>query len=408
MPDLVQTIPALRQSMVETAACPRSYVAIYIDGQGGGDSIPSERGTDIHHVMSEYVRHCATLKIKADWAEFDRLASASGPDAGRVLDGIRDRFQVNPDRVYGTEVTLALDENFLPTLNAMDRDTGEVYEIATMPGVTYTANPAAHIGTLDVILLSEDGRRGKVPDYKSHFAIFEADTFQSTLYPFLLLKHMPQLDVVTFELNFVRYQNQYRAVTWRREDMPQMQQEIMRARQRQINTHANPDAAMALPCKVCAYCPLAKNLTCPIAEWNEHTAMNNSDRLRAAEYYRRTRKLHMDVLKQHAAVTGPISYTDGNGKVYEYGPQDAPETRYPLDSTTIRVLADYGEATGENLLDGRLNVSSSKLKSLLKAKKREALRTVFEDSIIQTGTKPKFAVRTPEGVEQDFNPYEEE
>jgi hypothetical protein len=119
--------------------------------------------------------------------------------------------------------------------------------------------------------------------------------------------------------------------------------------------------------------------------------------------------LNNSVLKPWAEVHGAVRYEDGNGKVYEYGEQAVPETRIPLDRTVIKVLEDNAEATGEDLLDGRLNVSSTKLKSLLSAKKRTALRETFEESIFETATKPKYAIRTPDGaVETDFNPYAEE
>lgn len=408
MSELIQVIPALRQSHVEIAACPRAYVAIVIDGHEQPDSIPSERGSEIHHVMSQYVSHCAAAKVESDWVYFNKLTVAAGPVAGPILDNLRNIFRVDWKRVYGTEVTLALDEDFNPAYFTM-KEGGEMYELERIPGVVYSEKPAAHIGTLDVILLTEDMQHGKIPDYKSHPAPFEADTFQSTLYPFMLLKHFPTLQDVKFELNFVRYTGSLRAVSWTRDEMPAMQAEISRARQRQIATHEHPDKALALPCKTCTYCPLGKAMTCPIGEWNEYLTMTPQQRLIWKEWLRRMAAFNSPLLKQFAEVNGNISYTDGNGKVYEYGEMPVAHTRYPLDDTSIRLLAEYAIATGENLLDGRLNISSTKLKSLLKTKKREALRDDFEASVIQTETKPKYAVRTPEGTtEEDFNPYAQE
>lgn len=401
MSTILVQLPALRQSAVETAACPRCYVEIYINGRQQPDSIPSERGTEIHKVMSQYVDHCTKLKVPSDWVHFNKLAAAAGPVAGPILDGIRDTYEVDWERVYGTEITLALDEEFMPTYQS------------SVSAFGFTANEvspeeAAYIGTLDVIRIAHDGVRAKIDDYKSHPAPFDANTFQSTLYPFMLFKHMPSLEVITFELNFVRYTNCLRSVQWKRTDMPEMQAIISRARERQRLTHENPDAALALPNKVCTYCPLAKDLSCPIAEWNEYTTLSLQDRLRWKVWMTKMAGVNNPILKANAEVNGSIRYEDGNGRVYEYGEMPVPSTRYPLDRTTIQVLEQYKQATGEDFLDGKLSISSTTIKPKLKTKKRAALNEIFEESIVETATKPKYAVRTPEGIEQDYNPYAEE
>ncbi len=404
MSTLVKILPPLHQSDVEIAACPLAYVEIKINGKEQPDSIPSERGSEIHRIMSQYVDHCTRLKIASDWNHFNKIAAAAGPVAGPILDGIRDSYQVDWEHVYGTEITLALDEGFRP----VDHHGTSPLRANSEAFQTLSPEPAAYEGTLDAILISDDATRAKIVDYKSHPAVFEADTFQSVLYPFMLFKHLPKLESITFELVFVRYKNCTRALQWKRTDMPEMQATVSRARERQRITHENPDEALALPCTVCTYCPLAKTLTCPIAEWNEHTALKPEDRLRWKVWLKRMTDFNNPILRAWAEVHGPVSYKDGNGRIYEFGEMPVPETRYPLDRTSIQALEDYKTASGEDLLNGRLNISSTKLKGLLKTQKRESLREIFEESIIETATKPKYAVRTPDGVEQDYNPYAEE
>lgn len=394
-------LPALRQSSVETAACPRAYVEIHFNGKAQPDSIPSERGTEIHHVMSEYVRHCAQAAVVADWPKFNELAKAAGPVAGPILDGLRDTYEVDWRRVYATEMLLTLDEDFAPTSRFGDSQ-GAPFD------APFTGKPPAFEGTLDVILLSEDGVRAKINDYKSHPAPFDAVTFQSVLYPFMLFKHLPKLQVVTFELNFVRYVNCRRSVTWKREEMPAMQAIVSRARERQRAIHAAPDAAKAIPCTVCVYCPLAKAMTCPIAEFNEYTVLTPQSRLMWKVWMAKMNAINNPIIKAHAEVEGVVRYEDGNGRVYEYGELPVPSTRYPLDATTLQVLDEYSAATGENWKTWGLDISSTKLKAKLKAKKRAALKEAFEESIIETGTKPKWAVRSPEGINEDFNPYQDQ
>ena len=399
-------IPPTTQSAVETAACPRSYVEIVINGHGEADSIPSERGADCHHVMSKYIQHCAKLQVPSDWAAFDKLAAASGPDAGPILDRVRDTYRVNWQRVYGTEVSLAMDEECNPAYHVVGSPRYAA-TIAQIPGTQYSEALAAYVGTLDVIEINENATAALIGDFKSTLGVFNADSFQGKLYSYSLMRHIESLERVEFKLNFLRYRNCFRSITYTRADMPELQAAISRARERQRLIHANPEAAKPIPCDSCSYCPLAKALKCPIGAWNERTAMDDSTRLMALEYGRRMRDIHLPILRAHAQVLGPISYRDGNGRVYTYGREEVPETRYPLDREALRVLEAYAQASGEDFLDGRLSISSTKLKPLLEAKKREALKEIFEESLIVTSTKPKYAVRKPDGVIDD-NPHLEE
>jgi hypothetical protein len=406
-----QVIPPLSQSKHEASACEVSYVAIHIDGRSAGDSEASDRGSEVHDVMAKYISHCAQIHVASDWVRFNQLAKEAKAEAGGILDGLRDTYSVQWNLVYGTEITMMLDEHLVPTLDISDEHWPKHIpsrNFLTAPG--WTGGYCAHIGTADVILISEDGERGKIVDFKTHPSPFDADTYQGLLYSFMLLKHMPELNQVTFELVFARYQNCTRSIAYKRKDMPEMQQTIMRAREKQKAIHAHPEKAEAIPCKQCAYCPLGiLTLECPIKEQNPMVNLSLESRLIFKEWTRRMNDDNTRILKTHAEVTGPIRYTDGNGRVYEFGKLDVPSTRFPLDQAAIQLLVDHATATGENLLDGRLNISSTKIKGLLKTKKRAMLMEQFEESVIETSTKPKWSVRTPdEGFVPEYNPYESE
>lgn len=400
-------MPATRQSNIEVAACPQAYVEIVINGRTQPESIPSERGTEIHDVMSEYVRHCARYKIQADWKYFNSLTIAAGPVAGPILDGLRDRYRVNWETVFGTEVKLMLDENFNPC--AMEKIWG-VWPQNGIAKYSLHEDAAAYTGTLDVIEISPDGKSAKIPDYKSHPSPFEADTYQSVLYPFMLFKHLPQLESIIFELVFVRYQNCTRSVEWKRIDMPEMQAIISRGRERERIIRNHPDQAKALPVKVCTYCPLMKDLTCPIIEVNEY-AVAAVDRLIAVENARRLIAFHLPILKAQAEVhpDGVISFEDGLGRRHEYGHLEVPTTVIALTPELVRKLDAYTAATGEDWHDWRLRVGSTELMGKLNANKRKPARGDLLKQLLEEGdidgsqTKPAWAVRIAgEGIEEDF------
>lgn len=390
-------IPPLSQSAETVSACPQAYVQIYIHGKVQPNSIPSERGADVHHVASEYTNYCAEQQVPADFAKRDELAALSGPVAGPILDKFLSEYTVDFAHLYGTEITLCLDEDFCPAYYWVDAH-GEMQTeyrgvpIQSIPGVEYSEKPAAFIGTLDALYIIDD--HGDISDFKTQFNIIEEDTFQGTLYSYFVLTHFPKLRKVRFQLQFVRYTKLYRETNWLREDMSEMQRIISRARERQIITHQNPDDAKAIPCASCTYCPLAKDKTCPIAEWNEFTVLSPVEHFIRSEWHRRMRALDMPVLKAHALNNGTISYTDGRGVKYTYGETEVPKTRIPLDDLSIRILVEHAKEKGDNLLDGRLNISSTKLKQLLNTKKRAYLRDKFENSVFITTTTPQFRVTT--------------
>lgn len=406
MSDLIQiqAVPALSQSSQEDMACPRAYVAKNIEKRKRGDSLASSRGNEVHHVMAQYISACARLSIPADWQLFDELAATASAEAGDILQNLRDSYSVAFQFVYTTEITLAISEDLKPCHDAYERGQTQV-----IPGVAYTDADAAHHGTLDVLFLNDDSTRAMVHDFKTHPSPFEPDTYQAKLYTLMVFKHFPTVQTVKFVLVFARYSNCEREVTFQRSDVPELERQVRQARARQIEIHNDPDNAKAIPSSACTYCPLAIDFSCPVAEWNEYMAMSPEQRLMWKEWLRRMAAFNSPLLKAYAEVHGPVSYKDGNGKTYVYGPEEVASTTYPLDRATVQVLEDHAQATGEDLLAGKLRISSTSIKPLLKAKKRAALKEVFEDSIIQTVTKPKFVVRTPEeGVVQDYNPYESE
>lgn len=377
-------------------ACPRGYVEIVLNKRRLPASIPSERGRDIHRVMALYYEHCAKLRVRSDWNYFDQIAVNVGhDDAGPILDGIRDFYECEWERFYAAELTMALTEEFNPA---------PLSKVEGIPGVEYEDKDgwAAYIGTLDVLLLSEDGERAKIPDYKSHPAIFDADTFQSVEYSLFVFKHFPKVKQVTFELNFVRYRNAVREMTYKRIDIPDMEAQLKRARAQQRFLHENPDQAVALPSKTCTYCPLAMDFSCPIGEFNEYTTLSLPDRVKWMEWMRRMGAVNRKILKEWSEVRGAVTYEDGHGRKYQYGEQTVEETRLPLDQSFLKIIDSWKDISGEDLLDGRLAVSQTKVKSYAKAKKREGLRKMLDDSCYERGTKPKYAVRTPdEGVQTD-------
>lgn len=401
-----RVIPPLSQSLVELGSCPESYL-YWREGNKQADSIQSERGTEVHHVAAEYTRHCVKHRVPVDFAYFDKLSAAAGPVAGPILDNLRDTFVVDFERVLACEVRLRLDTDLNPTSHelAWIRPINEAglidcIEDEVFPGITYSGNAAAHAGTLDVILVNEDLTEGFIDDYKSHPRPFEPDTYQSELYPFMAFKHIPSLQKVTFTLIFVRYGfNVRRSVVWTREDMPEMATHIKRARERQLALEAAGEGP-ALPGSHCQYCPkITKPTLCSIAEFNPQINTPMDERLRFVIWAAEQAKVSKTVLKDYVDARGkPITCFDANGRATEFGIQDTEETIYPLDKTSFTLLDRHMSVSPKDSFETmKLRISSTSIKPKLKAKFRAGLAEAFEESVIMRESKPKFAIRKPDG-----------
>ena len=414
MPELVQILPPMTQSKEEMAACAYAYVSIFIRKVATGASVPSERGSDIHDVMAKYVAHCAYRRVPSDWVAFNKLASASGPEAGPILDGLRDSYVVDYEHVLDTEVPLAVDDQFQPAYNVY----GEYRydrELAKFPAIDYSDEPAAYVGKLDVIRISDDGTHGDIDDYKSGPGIFDPeDKIQAPRYALLLFVHFPQLETVTFNLIFARYRNSVRSKTYYRTQMPELQAAMSRAIERQRIAHDAPDEAEALPNDMCQYCPHMRDLTCPQAAINPYMAMPDPKRLQQLNFFRQAAKYHTGLLKTAALVHGSIEYDDGNGVSIKYIQKESPVTKIPLTQALVDKLDEYSSATGDQWTEWRLAVKSTELKSRLKSNKKKPARKDLESELYGEGyidgseTKPKWGIQVGEVFEPEGNPYSEE
>ena len=271
--------------------------------------------------------------------------------------------------------------------------------IDIFPGLDYSGLPAAHAGTLDVILINDDATECLIPDYKSHPRPFDPDTYQSMLYPFMAFKHIPSLRKVIFRLVFVRYgADVIREVAWTRDQMPEMATQLRRARERQLALEAEGQGP-ALPGAHCQYCPkLSRPTLCSIADFNPQINETMEERLRFNVWASEMAKINRAVLKDAVDGSGrPITILDANGKRYEFGCHPTESQVFPLDETFIQLTRNQIAVSTDTWESMKLRVSSTRVKGLMKAKKRDGYRSALEGSVVEMEVKPKFGIRRPDG-----------
>lgn len=386
MTQLVQIKPAppLRQSLIETLACPRSYKAIVIDGLTPPPSPASDRGDDVHHVHAVYTMYCVKRQIPADWEAFDRIAEMAGPEASEILEGVRENYEVDWEHTTGTEVRFELDENFQPS-----------------------GGDPAYAGTRDVDTV--DGDAGGTIDWKSHIRPFpqsDVPNVQSDMYALSRFQENDELQKLTFRFRFVRYAHCERVAEYTRADIPALMAKMEAHRRRQLAIHAHPEKAEAIPSKQCLYCPLLNGL-CPISPrvnpWAQADAVTWTKRLVYLTYAMEQAK---QILREHVQASGaPIEYTDGKGERYIFGPKAIETQEFPL-IPTMQKLLDYRHTEEENPTGkggvpdvawiANLRVGATKLKQYLRPKKRAFLHQSIMDTVAVKVTKTPTRLHRPD------------
>ena len=417
-------IPATTQTKYNQMACESGYKLVNIDGLRPPNTTQSDRGTDIHEVLSQYVVHCASKRVPADFAFLDSLTDSASEEVASILESCRENLTVDWQNLFGSEISMGLDKDFQPTYS-MDHDDqpvpiDQIWGIDSIWGSGEEAwgnskKHPAYCGILDTIYLMPGGTVARIVDWKSHPRPFPADSFQGKLYSPMLMMHIPELTEVEFGLRFVRYANKVTTQKYYRSDVPQMMDDVRRVRSRQQDINEKVENQQPLRThggSHCVYCPCALDplhIPCPLvkviktANGTLRIDMNQMINLPPAE--RLSTRLALDVL-QRANNQAMTQYVDGaqqeihsqdaNGKHYTFGPVEKEKTTYPVFADDgqggftlpiIDALLDWQNANPADLIPKKgskpwflnLKIGSTQLKQYLKAKKREIIDNRIKD-----------------------------
>jgi hypothetical protein len=353
-----------------------------------------------------------------DLNAFETFSHGAGPQAARILSGLRDGYVVDHEHLFATELSMSLDEQFQPT-----DVTPEIEGICGDSGL-----PPWYQGTLDGVYVFRQENKIIVDDFKSHARPFEpSETMQAKMYALLIYQHFTWVETVVFRLTFVRYKNMNRSVEYTRQDVPKLSEEVKAARERQKMIHVNFDNGAEIEViagAMCVYCPLLSNRGCPIAEWNPQAQFEPVDRLKFLLWYSAFSKVNSKTLREYVNGTGKrVVLKDYNGKVYVFGPVESESSVYPLFQATptgiatdpqgnpvmpiVGLLMDYVHSTPEDTTwMGKLVISSTKLNSYLGTKKRAFLDQACQDTADKV-TKATLKVSKPLDECPDDEPEED-
>jgi hypothetical protein len=366
-------IPPLSQSRYEAMACE----LFYHESQTAGvrlESEPARRGTEFHKQIASYMEALRVEHVPTHYAKLEELARESSPEVKELLETFGDARYFDPDKIYDTELYIGADENFNIIEVRGRAERGQERK----PGIVYEC-------MIDLVVMESESE-AEIEDWKTYFQIVDADSFQSKLYPLMLMIMNPAIETVRFVLSFVRYGDAQREVTWKKSDIPYLMEQARQARVRQIKLHTKGVEKMkATPGRQCVYCPLLLT-DCPMKKVNPFAAMPNDQRVGFAIWMKAAKKENDRIVKDILAEHGPIEYKDANGKVYIAEFQRYERTKFPLDETNPLIGMWIEAHPDDQKFVDRLCVSglSTPIKSDKRARLAAALMDIAE---ITVGTK---------------------
>ncbi len=409
-------IPPLHQSTELMTACALFYIEAVIKGNKRPGGIESARGRQVHKVGSDIASWCAHKGVSMDLEAFDRFAKGAGAMATKILVGMRESYSVDFSHLLATELTMSLDENFQPT---------EVPD--AVGGIVADSGLPPHFqGILDTLFLFRESLGAQSDDMKTHPRPYDPSdpdkALQGKMYSLFILQHFPWVMEVKFRLVFVRFKNLYKEVIYTRADLPSLIETVKAARERQKMIHFNYDNKIemeATPGDHCQYCSMLTDRSCPVGQMNENMQLSDEDRLRFKIWDSIFSRANTKVLTAKVQATGRnIVVRDFNGKSYTYGPVESESKVYPLFQATADGIATDKEGNPimpivSLLLDqtlvppddrewlGKLVISSTKMESPLKAKKRVLAHQVITDAADKVTKAPLKVSKPLDAVEDE-------
>jgi hypothetical protein len=347
-----KSLPPLSQSRFGDMACETLYIHKHTQCTRVADSEAAARGIEIHETLATYINHLVETRRATDLELFDALMNGSSGEAKEVLERFRDNHTFDPEQILATELHIELDQDFRP--------------------IEHSERSAEYEGTLDLVWL-HSLTEAEIDDWKSYYQIIDADTFQSKLYPLLLMCLNPSLERVKFVLEFVRY-GASRGVEYTRKDLPWLKELAQRERARQRKLHELAPGGerdlKASPGRHCTWCPLLLN-GCPVAKTNPYGQMTAEARLRFALWLQEAEKQNTKVLKDLMVEQGPIRYRDGNEGEYLADFVPVGKKFYPYREAASVLDEWFSAHPEEHPLRDKLTISG--LSSAIKAEKRAEL-----------------------------------
>lgn len=314
-------------SRLELANCPYAFYNTYVEPRKGNgskvSSLAQDRGSAIHLVLEQITKrmcedpkaHFSNEDLRLWVAQAIEHHPAAYPETGLILEMAQLYIRKPPSLLTPdaeTELRLAVRWN---------EETKQFTECL------YDDPRAIARGRADIWMISDDTTFGICYDHKSQPNIESADTFQQGFYAWVLMKTNPFLSEIRSVLHFTRYGCYSDPHVWSKEELAQVEDEVVT----RINIIENTTDWRPIPNKLCQYC---KHLgDCPAMQEfievlpsgdyrvhhnNLHILGDTQKAVQVAGFIHAAQEavsVGKANLKHHVDISGPIAIP---GLVYDY------------------------------------------------------------------------------------------
>ena len=326
-------VAELRYSAINTMhICKLSAWLIYKKHLRGYQNLFARFGTVLHDILEEYGLHCVANKLDTDYSKFDEIKYKHLPDldesqikdACDVLETIKGNLNWNSILQY--EI-IDIEKRF-----AVNKD---------LISILYDTEDNDPFFSSGIDLNYIDGDTAYVVDWKSVRAIYTKkymeESLQKKIYSWQVFKHYPQVQVVQFAFNFIRYgyQSPWMAIT--RDELPELEAQIkneIEFLKELLALEEEPEAYPSAYCMLCpntGHCSAYKNAFTDIEQ-----VQSPEDALKLYQHYQLAKvqvKRMEEILKFYVDNNEPIKLEHET-----WGPVTHPKIEYPDTKKLISVL----------------------------------------------------------------------
>lgn len=358
---------SISKSLAKSMGCETHFAATYLDPNSTRNLVESsdaaQSGTNFHEYRQRYVDHLVQTNAQKDpdWA-YEWMALKNPDDDSReMIQGDIARFEVNPTTVFGTEVLLSVDENFMPMECETDSLRGR------------RGSPSYAKAIIDLLELTDD--EAVATDLKTTWTA-KTDEYEAEHIAALVFAHF-QVQRVRFRWEFIRLRGLKEERVFDRAEYPLLQTRIRRKRQEYDDLitrfqdgqrlTVNPFAGVCVYCT--ATCPLRQAVNSGTIEippiQTRDDARVVASKLYPAQLWVETAR---GLLREWVEENGPLDL--GNG--YELGIKVTEQRSYPLPAA-LKILGVEVPDSSARWDVPLTSLAVSGLREKAKAKKRAGL-----------------------------------
>lgn len=363
-------------------SCRKHVWHVYGRKHKGSENKFAKLGSVIHNVIEEYLKHCIENNFDTDFIKLDDIVIKNRPfvtetqldDYSQICECLKNNINCGSFLPYKDSIKIEERIKFNEKMECVD----ENFE-----------NPYFSSG---IDLRYRDGNTLYIIDWKSVRSIYTKqymfNSLQRKVYSYISMKKDPTVEEVMFAYNFVRYGYQSDWLVYTRENLEDLEKEIVKEIGEYYKLIAEEEEPDGEPSGFCILCPIKGMCNEYKHAYDEIERVDSEeDAIKLFRQYQICgirRKQMEEMLKFYIDHNSPIRFKDE-----EYGPVTNKDIKYESPQKTIEVIKSFG-IEGSSIYNV-VNITSTNIKKFIKKFKlnKEQIDKIEQTAKITQSTKYK-------------------